>query len=250
MKQNANILVSVVTVCYNSSATIARTVESILKQSYENIEYIVVDGASEDNTVEIVNKFQDLYHEKFHRFIRIISEPDKGIYDAMNKGIDAARGTFIGILNSDDTYEPEAVSTVIQRATDDFLQICYGGIKTYQGDRLESIIFFAHEFMEDRMIAHPACFVSKSVYDKYGGYNIRYESAADYEFMLRVYDKDEITFTPIYEPLANYYLGGKSTTYAGFRDKFRMLYETGRMTRWGYLCRIAALKLQSWFERR
>lgn len=168
MKQDRNVLVSVITVCYNSGDTIARTIESILNQSYANIEYIVIDGKSNDNTVEIVNGFQDAFYEKFHRRISIVSEPDQGIYDAMNKGIRLAKGTFIGILNSDDTYEPDAVSTVVIKASDELLQICYGGIKIYEGDKLESIVFLSHEFMEERMIAHPACFVSKAVYDKYG----------------------------------------------------------------------------------
>ena len=245
MKQDRNVLVSVITVCYNSGDTIARTIESILNQSYANIEYIVIDGKSNDNTVEIVNGFQDAFYEKFHRRISIVSEPDQGIYDAMNKGIRLAKGTFIGILNSDDTYEPDAVSTVVIKASDELLQICYGGIKIYEGDKLESIVFLSHEFMEERMIAHPACFVSKAVYDKYGTFNIRYESAADYEFMLRVYAKKEITFTPIYNPLANYYLGGKSTTCAGYRDKMKMLYETGRMKRLPYLGRTLVLWMKS-----
>lgn len=239
-------LVSVITVCYNSSNTITRTIESILKQTYDNIEYIVIDGESSDNTVEIVNGFQDAFYKKFHREIRIVSEPDRGIYDAMNKGIRLAKGTFIGILNSDDTYEPDAVSIVVQKSVDNPLQVCYGGIKIYKGDKLESIVFFSHEFMEERMIAHPSCFVKKDIYDKYGTFNIRYESAADYEFMLRIYDKKEITFTPIYDSLANFYLGGKSTTYAGYRDKLKMLYETGRMKRLPYLGRILVLWLKSW----
>lgn len=247
MKQDSNILVSVVTVCYNSSATIARTVESILNQSYDNIEYIVVDGASEDKTVEIVNGYQDSFYRRFQRPIQIISEPDRGIYDAMNKGIKAAQGIFIGILNSDDTYEPEAVSTVVNSASDAPLQICYGGINIYRGEQLDSILFYSHEFMEERMIAHPSCFVSKNIYDKYGVFNIRYISAADYEFMLRMYNKKDVIFTPIYKPLANYYLGGMSTTHCGFKDKYKMLYETGRMRRVVYWRRIALLTLQSWF---
>lgn len=250
MEQDTNVLVSVITVCYNSSATIRRTIESILRQSYTNIEYIVVDGNSEDNTVEIVNGYQESFNKRFHRPIRIISEPDQGIYDAMNKGIKIAAGRFIGIINSDDAYEPYAVSMVVKNASDTPMQICYGGIKTYRGEQLESIIFYSHEFMEERMIAHPACFVSKDVYDKYGTYNIRYISAADYEFMLRVYNKEGITFTPIYEPLADYYLGGISTTYRGFRDKYKMLYEAGKMGRWVYWRRIALLKLKVWSRRK
>lgn len=247
MSQDRNILVSVITVCYNSSNTIARTVESILRQSYENIEYIIIDGASTDNTVEIVDGFQGAFKQKFNRPILVVSEPDQGIYNAMNKGIKLANGTFIGILNSDDTYEPDAVSRVIRYASDNPLQICYGAIKIYEENRLESIVFLTHEFMEQRMIAHPACFISKKVYEKFGTFNERYESAADYEFMLRVYDKEEITFTKIYEPLANFYLGGKSTTCAGYQDKLKMLYETGRMKRWEYICRSILLKFQSWF---
>lgn len=247
MSQDRNILVSVITVCYNSCSTIGRTVKSVLEQSYENIEYIVIDGASNDNTVEIVNGFQNAFKEKFNRTILVVSEPDQGIYNAMNKGIKLASGAFIGILNSDDTYEPDAVSRVIREASDNPLQICYGGINIYEDNRLESIVFLSHEFMEQRMIAHPACFVSKKVYEIFGAFNERYQSAADYEFMLRVYDKKEITFTKIYEPLANFYLGGKSTTCAGYQDKLKMLYETGRMKWWVYAIRSILLKLQSWF---
>lgn len=112
-------LVSIITVCYNSAVTIDRTIKSVLAQNYDNIEYIIIDGASQDNTLERIENYQGKFIDKFNREIRIVSEPDKGIYDAMNKGIQLAQGDFIGILNSDDAYMPEAVSKIISCATDD-----------------------------------------------------------------------------------------------------------------------------------
>lgn len=248
-QESTKMLISIITVCYNSSNTITRTIESVLNQSYDKIEYIVIDGASNDNTVEIVNSFQNQFYEKFHRSIVILSEPDEGIYDAMNKGIRLAQGDWIGILNSDDAYVPDAANMVIQNITGAPLQVCYGGIRIYDGERLKSIIFYSHEFLEERMIAHPSCFVSRKIYDKYGVFNTRYQSAADYEFMLRLYHQKDVIFTPIYAPLTNYYLGGKSTTYAGYLDKLKMLYETGRMKRGPYLCRKIFLMVKSCFKR-
>ena len=106
-------LVSIITVCYNSAVTIDRTIKSVLAQNYDNIEYIIIDGASQDNTLERIENYQGKFIDKFNREIRIVSEPDKGIYDAMNKGIQLAQGDFIGILNSDDAYMPEAVPRMI-----------------------------------------------------------------------------------------------------------------------------------------
>ena len=115
------IKVSIITVCYNSAATIRRTIESVLRQTYQNIEYIIVDGASKDETLSIIEEYRDALGQR----LRLVSEPDQGIYDAMNKGIRMAEGTLIGILNSDDFYEPMAVEHIVNAMTDEKYQILY-----------------------------------------------------------------------------------------------------------------------------
>jgi putative glycosyltransferase len=240
-------LVSIITVCYNSAVTIDRTIKSVLAQNYDNIEYIIIDGASQDNTLERIENYQGKFIDKFNREIRIVSEPDKGIYDAMNKGIQLAQGDFIGILNSDDAYMPEAVSKIISCATDDKLQVCYGGIRIFQKDILESIVFLSHLFLEERMIAHPACFVTKKVYEKYGNFSTKYKSSSDYEFMLRISQKKDVVFNPVYEPVADFYLGGKSTTCEGFLDKIYMLHDIGKMRTGEYLFKRMVLLFQQYF---
>ena len=103
-----NVKVSVITVCYNSARTIEATIQSILMQTYSNIEYIIIDGASRDNTLDIIKK----YEKEFNGRLTVVSEPDNGIYDAMNKGIRMATGEVIGLLNSDDTYEFDATINI------------------------------------------------------------------------------------------------------------------------------------------
>lgn len=110
--------VSIITVCYNSQATIENTIKSVISQTHSDIEYIIVDGKSGDNTLEIVNKYQD-------KIAKVISEPDQGIYDAMNKGIKVATGDIVGILNSDDYYVDSEVVSHIVKAFDEKSQTWY-----------------------------------------------------------------------------------------------------------------------------
>ena len=121
MKEN-NIKVSIITVCFNSEKTIRRTIESVLYQTYPNIEYIIVDGKSTDGTVDIVKE----YLPAFQKRLRYVSERDKGIYDAMNKGIRLSAGDVIGIINSDDFYEPDAVENIVKYADRGSCQVLYG----------------------------------------------------------------------------------------------------------------------------
>lgn len=104
-------LVTIISVAFNSEATIARTIESVLNQTYENIEYIIVDGASQDKTVEIAKSYQAAFDKRPGRTLTIISEPDKGMYDGLNKGAKLAHGELVGQINTDDWYEPDAVET-------------------------------------------------------------------------------------------------------------------------------------------
>ena len=142
---------------------------------------------------------------------------------------------------------PEAVSKIISCATDDILQVCYGGIRIFQKDTLESIVFLSHLFLEERMIAHPACFVTKKVYEKYGNFSTKYKSSSDYEFMLRISKKKDVVFNPVYEPVTDFYLGGKSTTYEGFLDKIYMLHDIGKMRTGEYLFKRMVLLFQQYF---
>ena len=144
--------VSIITVCYNSAATIRRTIESVLHQTYTDIEYIIVDGMSNDGTLEIINEFQDIFENR----IKLISEPDRGIYDAMNKGIRIATGALIGILNSDDFYESAAVEHMVYSMTEEKYQILYGFMRTVKNGDEYTIGRSSHKFLREGMIGHPA----------------------------------------------------------------------------------------------
>ena len=221
---NSGFAVTVITVCLNSDKTIERTIESMINQTCHEYEYLIIDGGSTDQTTKIIRKYEPLFNGK----MKWISEHDRGIYDAMNKGIAMAHGSLIGILNSDDYYEQDTLQTVLSymknTATYPY-QILYGMVRTLLDGKEESVSINSHNFIKDRMIGHPACFVTKKLYERYGMFNIKYKSSADYEFMLRVCDEKEIIFVPIYEILTNYLLGGMSTTRKGYIDKIRMLHE-------------------------
>lgn len=206
--------VTIITVCYNSALTIRQTIESVLHQTYHDIEYVIVDGASEDETLSIINEYQPAFGER----LKIVSEPDQGIYDAMNKGIRMATGKLIGILNSDDFYEPKAVEHMVAAMTDEKYQILYGFVRYMKAGVECSIDRRSHKFLREGMISHPACFVTKAVYDDYGHYDLRYISAADYDFMLRMSQIDEIRFYPVDYLITNFSLGGMSATAAAWLD--------------------------------
>ena len=210
--------VSIITVCYNSAQTIQRTINSVLQQSYENIEYIVVDGASTDGTLDIISEYQ----ERFEGRLKVISEPDEGIYYAMNKGIRMASGELIGILNSDDYYENNAVEHMVDNMTNDKYQILYGFMRSLQNGEEESISRLSHKMLDARMIAHPSCFVSRSIYNDFGSFDVKYVSVADYDFMLRMSRIKEIKFIPVDFLIANFARGGMSSTNKAWIDLLKL----------------------------
>lgn len=236
-----NIKVSIITVCYNSEVTIERTIKSVLNQTYEDFEYLIIDGKSTDRTLEIIQKYIPLFNGR----IKLISEPDQGIYDAMNKGIKNASGELIGILNSDDYYEADAVENAVMHINQSKYQILYGMLRVVRNGIETKIIMPKHENLSEEMIAHPTCFVKKKVYDDFGGFNVRYRSCADHDFMLRMQKQAEVDFTPIYKILATFTEGiGMSAKESSVLEAFGMLREHGIISKKEYFKILISYKMK------
>lgn len=178
-------LISIVTVCYNSAETVAKTIESVLGQTYPEIEYIIVDGASKDNTVQIARSYEEAFRQKGYAY-RIISEKDNGIYDAMNKGIRMANGQIIGLINSDDWYEAHAVQTVAETYEKTPFDMFYADLNLIKDNgtvivkrsRMDKIISSRHW-------NHPTTFITKQTYDEVGLY--RCETIYDdFDLVMRI----------------------------------------------------------------
>lgn len=190
----------------NSAKTIEQTVQSVLYQSYSDIEYIIIDGKSTDGTLDLIKKYQD-------KIAFWISEPDSGIYNAMNKALQHATGEIIGILNSDDWYEPNTIEMVATAFGNEKCGIVYGDVNVIDqtGDRevvCPKSIRCVHFGMP---VCHNAMFVSKSVYEKIGLYNEKYRIAADYDFLLQC-AMNGIQMKYINKTLTNYRNSGVSST--------------------------------------
>lgn len=215
--------VSVITVSYNSADTIDATINSVLSQTYSNIEYIIIDGKSKDNTMDIVNKYKD-------RISCVVSEPDKGIYDAMNKGVALATGDIVGILNSDDFYaDNNVIDDVVKKFEDTGCDALYADLVYVKRDEIEQVIrtwsageYFPGRFLHGWMPPHPTFFVKKSLYNKLGNYNTSLRSAADYELMLRFIHKHRIGLTYLPRIITKMRSGGQSNVSLRNRLKANM----------------------------
>jgi len=201
--------ISIITVCYNSVLTIRDTFESVLNQTYSDIDYIVVDGNSKDETVSVIKD----YEQKFNGKMRWISEPDNGLYDAMNKGIRMANGDIVGMLNSDDYYASNNIlALVIEAMSEKNIDACYGNLlyiknnKPYRYWRSGQKKSFKWGWMPP----HPSFFVRKKIYEKYGYFRLDCGFAADYELMLRFLEKQQITTSWVDEIFVNMRTGGVS----------------------------------------
>jgi len=227
-----DILVSIITVSYNSEKTIKRTIESVLCQSYNKIEYIIIDGASTDNTLQIIKS----YEKKFDGRLKLVSEPDNGIYDAMNKGIGLAKGELIGIINSDDYYESDAVKNMVSSYKgNDPYQILYGFLRMIDNGVETQTYMTSHENIKKAMIPHPTCFITKKLYTDFGTYDTKYKSCADYEFVLRMSQQSQVHFVPVYKVISNFNVGGMSSKYSSQKETLKMRKEYGLVTKKQYL---------------
>lgn len=201
---------SIITVVYNNEKTIKEAMQSVLGQSYRDIEYVIIDGGSRDNTVNFINE----YKEKLGYFS---SEKDDGLYDAMNKGINACTGDVIGILNSDDLYQDlDVIKDVMQQFNDDpNLDILYGDlvyVKSYDTNKIvrywKSKKYYDHFFENANVPPHPSLFVRSKVYNESGLFDLQYKLAADYELMLRMFKKHNFNSKYLNRLIIKMRLGG------------------------------------------
>lgn len=235
--------ISIITVSYNSEKTIERTIKSVLNQSFKNFEYIIVDGNSTDQTNVIINT----YKTEFDGGIIHISEPDNGIYDAMNKGIGLARGKLIGLLNSDDYYFEDTLAAVYDAFTNTDTKTVITGELIFKSDKAEQLLKTSKErFLKKTKhfkngVRHPATFVPKAIYEDLGLFNLNYKIAADAELMYRIY-KANYQFMFINKPLLVMCDGGASNSKGLYKQLlhenrlFLKTYCSNVTQRFFYLC--------------
>lgn len=187
------IKISIITVSYNSSKTIEETIKSVQNQTYSNIEYIIIDGASKDTTTAIIKKYEDI-------ITYWISEPDAGLYDAINKGIVKATGDYVGIINSDDVfYDKDTIEKIASFLSDNAgIEAITGDIVQHRNGRIirkySSSNWLPHKLKKGFMPPHPSIFLKTELFSKYGNYSTEYKIGADYELIVRYFLKYKINY--------------------------------------------------------
>ena len=140
----------------------------------------------------------------------------------MNKGIRLAKGKLIGIVNSDDWYEKDTIENVVKAYQGNQYEVVYGMQRTYLNGKEKATFIYHHDFLPQQMITHPTCFVTKDVYGTFGAFDLQYRSASDYDFMLRLYQTKQVTFTPVMKVLSNFQLGGMSSSQVGVQENLKV----------------------------
>lgn len=203
--------ISVITVVFNNERTIKSTIDSVIGQSYPEVEYIVIDGGSTDKTIDIIRSYGK-------KVSKLISEKDEGIYDAMNKGIKAAEGDVICFLNSDDFYvDNQVLEKVAGIFNTKKVDSCYGDLYYVDKNDINKVIRLWRSqpykkgiFRRGWYPPHPSFFVKKYIFDKYGGFNLKFKISADYELTLRFLEKYSISSYYLPEVLVKMRVGGES----------------------------------------
>lgn len=207
--------VTIITVCYNREATIEQSIKSVLGQDYPNIEYIVIDGNSSDGTKDIIKCYSD-------KITIYISEPDKGMYDAINKGLNLATGDIIGLMHSDDVFYNDTVISKIVACFNNNLNTdaIYGNGIYVTNDEQEKIVrnriggeYDFKRLKKGWLPLHPTVYIKKSIIDKYGDYDLKFKIASDTEFLLRYLFRHKIRITYLNLYIVKMRMGGLSTSY-------------------------------------
>lgn len=210
--------ISIITATFNSASSIAECIHSVNTQSFKNIEHIIIDGSSTDHTLEIIKNTPS-------RITKIVSEPDKGIYDALNKGINIATGELIGFLHSDDWFaSPDTIANIARAfatptaENDKLPDIVYGDLVFVDQQDPNKVVrywksqpFAPHLLLRGWMPPHPTVFMRREVYEKHGRFNIHLKCAADYDYILRVFRDQTLTKIYLPEVITQMRMGGMST---------------------------------------
>ena len=204
--------VSIITVCFNSQDTIKETIESVISQTYKNIEYIVIDGKSDDGTSSVINQFNT-------SISKFVSEKDNGIYDALNKGIRMSTGDVVGFLHADDVFDNKTVIEKVVKSFDVNIDILYGDINYVNRNNLNKIVrkwksstYSKNKFKWGWMPPHTSFFLKRTSYLKYGLYNLNLGTSADYELMLRMFEVHQLSSVYLPSNITKMRMGGVSNS--------------------------------------
>ena len=247
--------VSIITVCYNSEKTIEKTIKSVLSQNYKNYEYIIIDGGSTDNTINIIDK----YKKKIDMFK---SEKDRGIYDAINKGIKYSTGSVISILHSDDTFYENSTTLKIMSHfnSSPSLECLIGNTIITKNDLKKKIRCYRANFFKKWMLylgyspPHPSTFFRKEIYNKHGLYKNEYTIAGDFEFFVRIFLKKNLLFKIINENFVLMRSGGKSSktlmsNFISSKELIKSFKDNNLYTNWFLITLRFPLKLIQYIDK-
>jgi len=242
--------ISVITVCFNSQSTLQKSIDSVASQRGVEVEHIVIDGGSYDATVDIIQR-------NAKRLAHFVSEPDNGVYHAMNKGLKLATGEIIAFLNSDDVYShPEVLELVSRRMQEEALDALYGNVEFFHAGKPDRVIrtYDSGRFRPSRigwgwMPAHPALFVRQSIYQRFGHFREDYKIAGDYEFVARIFKDRQMKSAHVDQVLVRMQTGGLSTaglraTYLLNREILQACRENGIRSNWFMVLSKYFLKLR------
>ena len=250
--------ISLITACYNSAATIRTAIESVLSQKGVDIEYIVVDGGSTDGTVDIIKEYSTRSTRSTRLTFKWLSEKDKGMYDAINKGIKMATGDIVGILNADDILEsPDTLVHVVEcfnRADRvERVDALYADIRFVKDDLNTTCRYYSAKhwkswmFQWGKMPPHPSVYIRRELFEKFGLYKLGYDIAADYELLIRYLRVAKIKSKYLNESIVRMRMGGKSTR--GWRSNLKLNQEIVRGNREnGYFCCLPMLFPKYFFK--